>query len=120
METNMSYQLFIDDERDPIDVTWGPWQDQAMYRDGSWIIARNWGDVLEIVTSLGFPDMISFDHDLGEKEITGYEIAKHLCDIIMDGVELPNGFEYRIHSMNPVGAENIRRYMNQFLEIHNE
>jgi len=115
----MTYRLFIDDERDPQDVKWGSWQDQAMYRDEDWIIARNWNDVLEIVVSFGFPSIISFDHDLGKNEITGYEIAKKLSNMIMDGVQLPNDFEFYVHSKNPVGAENICGYMNNFLEHYN-
>lgn len=112
----MKYNLFIDDERNPMDVTWGTWQDQAMYRDEIWVIARDRFEVLEAVVSLGFPSMISFDHDLGEDQETGYEIAKMLCDMIMDGVQLPEGFQYRVHSKNPVGAENIRNYMDPFLK----
>lgn len=111
----MSYFLFIDDERDPIDVTWGTWQDQVMYRDGEWIIAREWHEVMELVVSLGFPRMISFDHDLGDRSINGYEIAKKLTNMVMDGVEMPSDFEFRVHSKNPVGAENIRNFMENFL-----
>jgi hypothetical protein len=114
---NMTYNLFIDDERNPIHVKWGSWQDQALYRDDEWIIARNWNEVLELVVSLGFPNMISFDHDLGDDEITGYEIAQKLANMVMDGTaELPAGFEFRVHSKNPVGGENIRRYMENFLK----
>ena len=112
----MTYNLFIDDERVPMDVTWGTWQDQALYRDADWVIARNWFEVLEIVVTFGLPSMISFDHDLGENEKTGYEIAQKLCDMIMDGIDLPKNFEFRVHSKNPVGAENIRSYMNNFLK----
>lgn len=112
----MTYNLFIDDERVPMDVTWGTWQDQALYRDADWVIARNWFEVLEIVVSFGLPSMISFDHDLGENEKTGYEIAQKLCEMVMDGVDLPENFEFRVHSKNPVGAENIRFYMNNFLK----
>ena len=112
----MQYNLFIDDERVPMDVKWGSWEDQALYRDSEWIIARDWFEVLELVVSLGFPSLISFDHDLGDKQKTGYEIAQKLCDMIMDGVELPVGFQYRVHSKNPVGAENIRSFMNNFIK----
>ena len=112
----MNYFLFIDDERDPVNVTWGNVQDQLMYADAEWIIARNWSEVLELVVSLGFPSLISFDHDLGDGEKTGYEIAQKLCDMVMDGVSMPENFEFRVHSKNPVGAENIRNYMNNFLK----
>ena len=116
----MTYGLFIDDERDPKDVTWGKtWQENAMYRDDAWIIARNWLDVVEIVISLGFPETISFDHDLGYEEIDGYEIAKKLSVMIMDGVQLPNDFRFFVHSKNPVGAENISTYLNNFLTHYN-
>lgn len=112
----MTWKLFIDDERNPIDVKWGDWKDQALYRDEEWFIARNWAEVSELIISLGFPQMISFDHDLGENERTGYEIAQKLCNMIMDGIEIPRGFEFRVHSKNPVGSENIRGYMNNFLK----
>lgn len=116
----MTYNLFIDDERNPIDVTWGAWQDQALYRDGEWIIARNWNEVLELVVSLGFPQTISFDHDLGDGEKTGYEIAQKLCNMIMDGIAIPDQFAFMVHSKNPVGAENIRAYMNNFINQYSK
>lgn len=112
----MTWQLFIDDERNPMDVKWGTWEDQALYRDGEWIIARDWNEVLELVVSIGFPQMISFDHDLGDSQKTGYEIAQLLSFMVMDGVKLPQDFQFRVHSKNPVGAENIRSYMNSFMK----
>jgi hypothetical protein len=116
----MSYNLFIDDERVPTDVQWGTWQDQISYRDSEWIIARNWDDVLELVVTFGLPKLISFDHDLGKNEKTGYEIAQQLCDMVMDGDSLPENFNYLVHSKNPVGAENIRKYMDNFLKHQQE
>jgi hypothetical protein len=112
----MTYNLFIDDERYPFDVTWCSLKDQSLYQNGEWFIARNWFDVLEIVASLGFPRMISFDHDLGDNELTGYEIAKKLVDMVMDGVQIPSDFEFRVHSKNPVGADSIKKYMENLLK----
>jgi hypothetical protein len=110
------YNLFIDDERDPIDVKWGSWKDQAMYRDAEWIIARNWYDVLEIVITMGLPSIISFDHDLGDNTPTGYDIAKRLSELIMNAkYEIPENFQFYVHSKNPVGKQNIENYMNNFL-----
>jgi hypothetical protein len=111
----MTYRLFIDDERDPGDVKWGSSQDQELYRDADWFIARNWLEVLVYVLSLGFPSTISFDHDLGDGKMNGFEIAKKLSEIIMDGVKLPPDFQFLVHSKNPVGAENINYYMKNFL-----
>lgn len=111
----MTYNLFIDDERDPINVTWGSWLDQGMYRHEDWIIARTWDEVLDILITMGMPKMVSFDHDLGEGQKTGYEIAKKMCDMVMDGMRLPEDFDYRVHSKNPVGKKNIEEYMRAFL-----
>jgi hypothetical protein len=117
--TMMNYNLFIDDERDPIDVAWGAWQDQELYRSGDWLIARNWGEVLELIISWGLPSLISFDHDLGDGTPNGHEIAKRLCNLIMDAkYELPEGFRFLVHSRNPVGAENIQLYMDGFLKAY--
>jgi hypothetical protein len=35
-------------------------------------------------------------------------------------LQLPVGFGYHVHSMNPVGAENIRKYMENFLKTWHE
>lgn len=115
----MTYNLFIDDERNPMDVTWGQdYTANILYKTDDWFIARNWFEVLEIVVSFGFPSVISFDHDLGKDEKNGYEIAQRLCDMVMDGAELPENFYFLVHSKNPVGAENIKNYMNNFLKYH--
>ena len=115
----MSYRLFIDDERDPIDVKWGTIGERQLYREDEWLIARNWAEVLELIVSLGMPNMISFDHDLGDNQPTGYDIAKRIADLIMNAeYELDPEFLVLVHSKNPVGAENIRQYMKKFLEVH--
>jgi len=60
----MTYSLFLDDERFPPN-------------DGkNWEIARNFDDVLKLISTFGAPSYISFDHDLGEDEINGHEIVK--------------------------------------------
>jgi hypothetical protein len=101
------YSLFIDDERFP------PRNDN---RD--WKIARDWEDVMMCLRIHGMPGYISFDHDLGEDEHTGYDIAKFLVDMDMnnDGdFYLPDDFSFYVHSQNPVGAENIQRYLDNYL-----
>jgi hypothetical protein len=113
----MTYNLFIDDERDPSNVTWAKsLTEQYMYDVHDWVIARNWNEVEDIILTYGMPVMISFDHDLGENEKTGYEIAQRICEMVMDGVEeFPEKFSFMVHSKNPVGAEHIYEYMNNFL-----
>jgi hypothetical protein len=64
----MPYNLFIDDERFPAD------------NGKDWIIARTLDDVKEIVEQRGLPLEISWDHDLGENQPTGFDIAKWMVD----------------------------------------
>lgn len=93
----------MDDERYPI--------------SNDWVIARNFDDAVWYVQNYGLPYFISFDHDLGAPvNRTGMDFCKWFCDFIMDNdLDLPIGFSYTVHSMNPIGAENIRSYMDNFL-----
>ncbi|MFT6091850.1 cyclic-phosphate processing receiver domain-containing protein [Sulfitobacter sp.] len=108
----MTYRLFIDDERFPPE-------------DGQeWYIARNLTEVASIIKDLGPPDFISFDHDLGEEEHTGYEIAKRFVAGDLGELEgtafdkgLPKDFSFYVHSQNPVGAKNICSLLNGYLEF---
>lgn len=113
----MEYNLFIDDERDPNEVYWVAPVD--LYKQGEWIICRQWDDVLIHIKTFGMPKVISFDHDLGDVKSDGYQIAKFLCDLDMNGsndFRFPDEFEFFVHSQNPVGAKNIRDYMTNYLE----
>lgn len=109
----MDWKLFLDDERYPA--------------DNSWVIARNYHDAVWYVENYGLPKFISFDHDLAfdhyvigkPHEFTGYDFAKWFCGYVMDQeLALPEGFDFYVHSMNPVGAENIRKYMSHWLHNH--
>jgi hypothetical protein len=98
----MLWKLFLDDERYPVDNTW--------------YIARNVDDAIWYVTNYGTPIFISFDHDLGSHKATGMDFARWFCNHIMDmNKGLPDGFNFYVHSQNPVGAKNIQLYMDQFI-----
>lgn len=102
----MTWNLFIDDERYPVD-------EPGMF----WEIARNLDDVCYLIATKGFPQYISFDHDLGENEKTGYDIVKLLVEGLMDGqYEMPENFDYFVHSQNPVGKANIESYLNNYIK----
>lgn len=116
----MTWALFLDDYRWPEDTKAGVRND--------WMIARNYQDAVNLVTEYGPPIFISFDHDLADEhygmsakeletaEKTGYSFAKWFCDHVIDNnLELSPEFTYYVHSMNPVGAENIRKYMDNFI-----
>jgi hypothetical protein len=113
-----AWTLFLDDLRFPEDVRY----DYGPYKDV--VICRNMDDAVWCVKQYGIPKFISFDHDLADEhyvaaggEKTGHTFAKWLCDYIMDNkVDIPEDFAYYVHSMNPVGAENIRMYMHNFIK----
>ena len=105
----MTYKLFLDDVRFP--------------DTSDWTIARNMDDAVWYIQNKGIPYFIAFDHDLahehyiiGDGEKTGYTFAKWFTSYIMDkNITLPSNFGFDVHSMNPIGAENIRQYMSQWL-----
>lgn len=121
----MKYKLYLDDMRNIPDL------------HPDWRLARNYHDALWYVNNYGIPYHISFDHDLADihydipdyghsedfmvtdsapYEFTGYDFAKWFCNHCMDNQIDLSEFTYAVHSANPVGAENIRRYMDQFIQ----
>lgn len=121
----MTWNLFLDDERNLEDVTWAPWQVRYMYRNEEWVVARSYGDAMIEILNRGFPKFISFDHDLGdETKYTGYDLAKQLVenDIISGDKESRQAykfcidFDFFVHSKNPIGKQNIESYLNNYLQ----
>jgi hypothetical protein len=123
------YKLFLDDERDPYKVTWvemplGPWE-----------IVRSYAEFVKTITEKGLPSFVAFDHDLADehyrrsmynpdrhysnyytdgtfKEKTGYECAVWLVNYCIDNnTDFP---QYVVHSMNPIGKENIVSYIESY------
>ncbi len=99
--------MFIDDERMP-----------AGNAD-DWRIVRSSDEAKQVVTSLGVPEFISFDHDLGGEDtamvFVDWLIAAHLDGVIST---FPAAFD--VHSQNPIGARNIRMKMQSYLEFINQ
>ena len=118
----MKKYLFLDDERMPNTVTWiliggvGSW-------GADWQIVRSFQEAKEWVLKNGFPDVISFDHDLGLAHYggdysdgsTGYDFAKWLVEYDMDTNTMPSSFHFTVHSKNPIGAENIRELLDSYI-----
>lgn len=122
------YNLFLDDERNPKDVNW---IDLPLVE---WTVAKSYNDFVRIVSSLGLPRRVTFDHDLADehyqeyhwmhseknlkkgtfqydkmKEKTGYECAKWLVEYCRErGYAFP---EYYVHTLNPIGKENIIQFI---------
>jgi hypothetical protein len=128
-------KLFLDDYRVPADCSLYMYQrgiNCDIYRE-KWEIVRSYKQFIEWITKNGLPDIISFDHDLGDEfydpeeygsEVyneeydnfefkSGYDCAKWLIEYCMDNNKpLP---KYIIHSMNPVGSKNIESLLASFL-----
>ena len=61
-------------------------------------------ELIEKYHKLGYCIFIDLDHDLGTEK-SGYDVAKWIVENQI------NKIDYRIHSMNPVGVQNIRQLM---------
>lgn len=94
----MIWNLYIDDLRFPP-------------ADREWIVCRSSQEALDRVAEMGMPQFISFDHDLGEEDTTMVFLCR-MVNEVWDGVSVPP--DYQIHSANPVGAENIRSFMDSW------
>jgi hypothetical protein len=132
--------LWLDDMRDPKEKIWADYITKNIlephFVDIAWV--KNYAEFTAWITENGMPGFISFDHDLADEhytpekywsnyeaskayqdaqnyqEKTGMDCAKWLADYCMDNnTILP---KFYVHSANPVGADNIRRFLNNFLK----
>lgn len=101
----MSWSLFIDDDRYPVDG------------DGhNWRIARTLDETVTLIEQHGLPQHIAFDHDLGADQPSGHEIAWRLVRMDLDGqIDLPVDLSYYVHSQNSRGGENIKGLLENYL-----
>lgn len=98
----MSWELFLDDIRKP---------------DKNMTLAKSVDEAIDLINKNGFPEFISFDHDLGEDVPSGKDLVNIICDNVLDlKWSIPYNFKYQVHSDNTVGAENIRCLMNNLLK----
>lgn len=116
------YHLFLDDERNPGQVTW------VGIPYANYHIVRSYNQFVNHIEAFGVPKFVTFDHDLAEQhyaamldevndknnvdygpEKTGYECAKWLVDYCeRKRCSFP---DYTIHSMNPIDSKRIRDYI---------
>ncbi len=120
-----NYNLFLDDIRIPTQVTW-----VDIPKDQHYSVVRNYQEFVDLITLQGLPKFVTYDHDLSDchygfvdlnnneipydsyVEKTGYDCAKWLVDYCMNkGIKHP---PYVVHSMNPVGKQNIISYVESY------
>lgn len=116
--------LFLDDERNPSQVNW---IDIPLTQ---YVIVRNYNSFCNAIINYfnesgKLPEFITFDHDLSDfdaanssnpdikpREKTGFDCAKWLVEFcIQNNLRM---CEYQVHSMNPIGRENIISYIESF------
>lgn len=99
----MTYQLFIDDERDP------------PRHMAQCVVVRSSDAARAHVEEHGLPLFISFDHDLGGSD-TAMLFLHWLVDHMLDHqMVFPKGFDYYVHSQNPIGADSIRGLLDNLI-----
>lgn len=124
---NNYYNLFLDDLRMPKNVTW------IDLPNHEWIIVRSYKEFRDIIWNKGIPNFVTYDHDLSDThyghglrgdeipydsyiEKTGYDCCKFLvneCNKL--GIKHP---PFAVHSMNPVGKQNIIDYVKSYNKIY--
>jgi hypothetical protein len=108
--------LWLDDIRNPFVANW-IMQFAPKFCDNEegivWV--KNYDEFIKWINSNGLPDMIAFDHDLGEGK-SGYDCAKFLVDYCIDNqLKLPN---WVVQSANPVGRENINALLFNYKKLN--
>jgi len=119
----LKYNIFLDDVRFPKDVYWIKYPENIKWD----IICRNYNEFVETIKQYGLPEYCSYDHDMMDfhylefhrawngdrtlnydnmgEEKTGYHCVQFLIDFcIFYNVAFP---KYFVHTMNPIGKENI-------------
>ena len=112
--TGPFYHLFLDDDRlakDAFEYTQNP-----LYADRKWHTVKTYEEFVDYVANMyaedKLPLIISFDHDLGDNTLSGYDCAKWLINFCIDtDSPLPICM---VHSMNPVGKANIISLLKSF------
>lgn len=104
-------KLFLDDVRS-IEMIY----DKSM--ESEFDIVRTYRAFVDYIKKNGLPNYISFDNDLGLGEDDklapdGLAAAKWL--VYESGLDLRN-LEFKVHSANPVAAEQIRGLLNNYIK----
>ena len=105
-------KLFLDDIR-TIEMVYGK------SVETEFVIVRTYHDFVKYIIDNGLPEFISFDNDLGLAKSgavapDGYAAAKWL--VYESGLDLKN-LKFKVHSANPVAAEQIRGLLNNYLKF---
>jgi hypothetical protein len=111
----MTLFIYLDDLRDPPNDG----NDWKLFREPQSVFSF----LIESYYCNGEDIVVSLDHDLGDGVPTGYDLLNQVeCAIAISKDFNPN-IEFRIHSANTVGCENMKRCIEsikKLLENKNE
>ncbi len=133
-----TYNLFLDDVRSPHDAF--TYTTDNAYLTKKWVIVRDYNSFCSTIkaeweSNKTIPELISFDHDLAEehyligaasgfrefdysktKEKTGMDCAIWLVEFCLKNkLSCP---DYKCHSMNTAGRENIITLLTKFRNLY--
>jgi len=130
--TKMSYNLFLDDNKNPKDI-WSETKspEYAVY---NWVTVKDYESFIDIIKEQGLPTRVSFDHNLneehysfdGKKKIsydvfeykTGYDCAVWLIEYCIDYSEtLPL---CKVHCDKGKGKSNIESLLENFISYQSK
>jgi hypothetical protein len=93
----MGYKLFLDDIRVPTDI-------YPKDNNENWVVVRNLTDFKNTIETMGIPDYISFDNDLGDSMEEGKDAAKWMTYDM--GLDISN-MDFLVHSANVAGPREV-------------
>lgn len=102
---------WVDDLRDPKEFL----TDRTKNDTVMWF--KTYEDFVRAIIQFSLPDVIWFDHDLGEG-MSGKDCADFLVDFCLsNSLPVP---EYHSQSQNPVGRENIIKLLDSYNKFYKE
>ena len=106
--------LFLDDERNPQDLTWIQYPENI-----EWVVARSYTEFFEVFQQNYDFDLISFDHDIqsyiDNQEKTGYDCIKTLLNYYPE--DYIEGVLFFFHTQNPIGKKNMESYYQNYIKF---
>ena len=121
MESGKLNGLFLDDERNPKDVTWVNYPENI-----EWVVVRSYDKFFHEFYRETF-QVFSFDHDIQDfnhrgVELTGSIVLKAMLDTFLTTHHGLFTFPEQVffHTKNPIGKENMEAYWNNFCKHYKE
>lgn len=110
------WNLFLDDQCVPDSDGIIIRKPEVIDPSRTYISFTNVADSISYILKNGLPTFISFDHDLADKNVSGYNLAKFIVEYDMQFHCMPNEFDYQVHSANPIGTQNIIGLFSSYLK----